>query len=458
MGFLKVPSRRVKFWSNLAYAYIARYRFWALGIFTAVLVLTLAISEVWPVLFRNNVLAIGYVGSYKIGNIPSSVLNLATQSLIVADTSGRPQPQLASHWTVSQDGKTYIVFLKENLEWHDGTKLNAKDISIAISNVDITAVNNKTIEFKLPNPISSFPLALDKPIFKTKSFYGTGEFRITDIDEVDNIVKKISLVSKDKRKPKVDIKFYQSEEQAREALRIGEIKSASVSDSKIFEHWKNLDVQKNEEESEIVTIFYNTQDPLLSSKDFRQALSFAINRFEFEGKIATGPISPSSWANNESVKKYEYNTSKAKELLERSESKNPKLTLSVTAGLEKLAESIKKDWQSIGIEVELKFEKNIPASYQALLAVNKLTPDPDQYSLWHSSQTETNITKLKDVKIDKLLEDARNTTDEGKRKELYFDFQKFLTEDAPATFLYHPYKYNVTYKNAKDLIEKLPKF
>jgi peptide/nickel transport system substrate-binding protein len=340
---------------------------------------------------------------------------------------------------------------------HDLTSLNANDISIAISNVTITALNNKAIEFILPNPIASFPLALDKPVFKSKTFYGTGEFRIVDIDSVDGIVKKISLVPKDKNLPRVDIKFYQSEEQAASALKIGEIKYVSVSNAKIFEGWQNVEVEKTPDNSEIVTIFFNTEDPNFASKDLRQALSFAINRSELDGGLATGPISPSSWAYSQNTKRYEYNTAKAKELIARIEAQNLKVELSVTPDLLNVAESIQKDWQAVGVETTIKEENGIPQSFQALLAVNKLNPDPDQYALWHSSQKETNITRFKDVKIDKLLEDARISQDENKRKELYADFQRFLVEDAPATFLYHPNKYTVIYKNAKNLIEKLPK-
>lgn len=402
-------------------------------------------------------MTIGYVGVYNLETIPTQVLTLATQSLIAADPSGKPQPSLASHWIVSDDGKTYVVFLKDNLKWHDTTNLDAKDISIAIQDVQITALNNKAIEFRLPNPIASFPLALDKPVFKAKSFYGTGQFRIVDIDKVDEVVKKISLVPKDKNLPRVDIRFYQSEDQALDALKIAEVKTATVANAQLFEDWPNVEVKRQVDESEVVTIFYNNNDSLLSSKEIRQALSFAINRGEFDGKLATGPISPSSWVHNINVKRYEYNTGKARELIGKSNSPKPKITLSVTPGLENVAESIRRDWEAIGVKTSLQFEKTVPQNYQALLAVNRIKPDPDQYALWHSTQKDTNITKYKNVKVDKLLEDARNTQDEEKRKELYFDFQKFLVEDSPVTFLYHPHKYQISYKNAKSLIAKLPK-
>ncbi|KKQ55358.1 MAG: ABC-type dipeptide transport system, periplasmic component, partial [Candidatus Woesebacteria bacterium GW2011_GWC1_38_13] len=60
-----------------------------------------------------------------------------------------------------------------------------------------------------------------------------------------------------------------------------------------------------------------------------------------------------------------------------------------------------------------------------------------------STQSETNITKYKNLRIDKILEDGRVEQDKEKRKELYFDFQRFLIEDSPAIFLYHPVWYNI---------------
>lgn len=412
--------------------------------------------RLWPTVARSNIVTIGYVGTYTLETIPTEALSLATQSLIAVDTSGKPIPSLASHWTVSEDGKTYVVFLKDNLKWHDGTLVDAKDITIAIENVQITALNNKAIEFKLPNPIASFPTALDKPVFKSKSFYGTEQFRISQIEETEGVIQKIKMSPKHKGLPRVEMNFYQTEGQLINAIKIGQVKSASVTNAKIFETWPNLEVEAKVATNEIVAIFYNTEDPTLSSKELRQALSYAINKSTFDGTVAISPISHTSWAFNEDVKRYDYNTGRAKELFSKSQVKSPHITLSVVGGFMDLAKMIQKDWQDLGVEVEIREEKTIPQNFQALLALDKISPDPDQYGLWHSTQRETNLTKYKDVKIDKLLEDARIAQDEEKRKQLYFDFQKFLVEDAPIALLYHPYKYQVTYKNHKTIIEKLP--
>lgn len=456
MQVIKNRTRRFKFWIHLIRAYVQRYKYPTLLIIISIFVIAFLFSYLWPKIARSNIVTIGYVGNYTIETIPTNVLALATKSLITADQEGKPIPSLASHWTLTEDGKTYIVFLKDNLIWHDGTPVDAKDITIAIENVQITALNNKAIEFKLPNPISSFPTAMDKPVFKAKSFYGTGEFRITEIRQSGGTIHQIGMTPKNKDLPRVDIKFYQTQDQLQNAIKVGDVKFASVASSKIFEKWPNLEVTREVEDSEAVTIFFNTEDPLLMSKEFRQALNHAIDKSNFDGETALSPTSKSSWAYNPDVKRYDYNTGKAKELLSKSEVKDPKVVLSYVSGFGDVAASVQNNWQDLGIGVEIKEEKTIPQNFQALLAIDKIPPDPDQYGLWHSTQTTTNLTHFKDEKIDKLLEDGRTQKDEAERKKLYFDFQRFLMEDAPIALLYHPYKYEVRYKNLGNLINKLP--
>ena len=188
----------------------------------------------------------------------------------------------------------------------------------------------------------------------------------------------------------------------------------------------------------------------------RQALTFAINKSQFDGEIATSPISSSSWAFNELTKRYNYNTGKSKELLAKVPKEQISITLHYSPGLIDLANQIKEDWQDINIDTELVEFVSNQQEFQALLAINEIMPDPDQYGLWHSTQKETNITGYANPKVDKLLEDARIVSDEEERKLLYLEFQEEIMEDLPAAFLYYPYKYKATYKNIKPLLKKIP--
>lgn len=457
MPFFKKKIRKVRFWWRLTQAYFSKYKTRSLIVFFALFVIIFTLTNVFPSISQKNVVNIGIVGNYTLENIPSQILALATDPLIATDESGRPKPALASSWTISEDNKSYVLFLKENIKWHDGSDLDARKISIALNNVNITALNNKALKFELTSPLSSFLTILDKPVFKSKSFFGTGPEKIVAIDKIQDVIKKISLHPNASDLPKINLKFYPTEAQAINAFKIGEIKVLNIPDSKELENWPNIEVEKKVDESEVVTVFFNNDDNNLSAKELRQALAFAINRQDFDGISAHSPISPKSWAYNESIKRYDFNPSKAKELLLKVQVKDQTITLSYAPSFKKIAESIEKDWEAIGVKVNLKEENQIPKKFEAYLTVNKIPPDPDQYSLWHSTQSgKSNITNYKNVKIDKLLEDGRTTGDETKRKEFYQDFQRFLVEDAPAAFLYHPYKYRLVYKNIKSLVQKLP--
>src|SRR3989338_5006509 len=346
----KVPARRFKFWVSIFGAYINRYKLWILLFVIFVLAAALGFKSLWQQVSQANVLSIGYVGTYKLENIPTNVLALATDSLAKIDESGKPQPAMASHWTTSDDGKKYIVFLKDNLKWHDDTQVDAKDISLAVTGVSITALNNKAIEFDLKTPLVSFLQTLDKPVFKSNSFYGTGQFRIVHISKIEDIVKEIKLTPKNKNLPRVEIKFYLTQSQALEDLKIGEVKVATVSEASNLQSWPNLEVEKTLDETEGLTIFYNNDDPLLSSKELRQALNYAINRQEFDGVLAQSPIYPSSWAFNQTVKGYDYNSGKAKELVSKSQIENPTITLTVGPALEEIADRIRSEERRVGKE------------------------------------------------------------------------------------------------------------
>ncbi len=87
-----------------------------------------------------------------------------------------------------------------------------------------------------------------------------------------------------------------------------------------------------------------------------------------------------------------------------------------------------------------------PGSFDLLLAYWKVPSDPDQYYYWHSTQTQGNITGYKSEKIDKLLEDGRDTISVEDRKKIYATFQKVIVDEVPAYFLYYPYIYTVKRK------------
>ena len=104
------------------------------------------------------------------------------------------------------------------------------------------------------------------------------------------------------------------------------------------------------------------------------------------------------------------------------EKSNLALTLTTSPLLLPQAELIQKDWEAIGVKTNLQVISNVPTNYQALLAIFDAPDDPDQYSIWHSTQVQTNITHYSNPRIDKLLEDGRTTINQEDEKTNLFGF------------------------------------
>ena len=109
--------------------------------------------------------------------------------------------------------------------------------------------------------------------------------------------------------------------------------------------------------------------------------------------------------------------------------------------------------QLVGVKSKAEIKKVIEEkSYEVLLYGEIIGFDPDPYPFWHSSQNKVsglNLSGFNNEEADKLLEEARVTTDKIIREEKYKKFQEILTKEKPAIFLYQPlYSYTVD-KNIK---------
>jgi peptide/nickel transport system substrate-binding protein len=106
--------------------------------------------------------------------------------------------------------------------------------------------------------------------------------------------------------------------------------------------------------------------------------------------------------------------------------------------------------------------------FQMALVAFDNGPDPDQFSLWHSSATQDPLNFAsslvpKQALIDKDLEDGRTASDRKARKLAYADFQDLMSDAAPAIFLYEPhYAYVVSSRvhgvRANPVVEPIDRF
>lgn len=443
-----MPSLRYTF--RLISAFFSRFKVLIIvGILLGVIGF-IVLSFVLPSVTGINTEKIGITGRYTPANLPNSILSMIGDGLTKLNKDGSVEPDLAISWETPDKGKTWIFKLRDNIIWQDGKKAMIDASMYQFSDVTSTNLDAKTLSFKLQNPYSAFPSVVSKPVFK-KGLLGTGEWEVKKLSLAGVYVDQISLVNK--KGEKIIYKFYPTEERTKLAFEMGEVNIIQdILNPSPFDNWGKVKIEEKISTGEYVGVFFNTQDKLLADKNIRQALTYAINKDEFvDGhnniyQRAVSPISVDSWAFNPQVKPYIYDKEKAKTMigaLPSSVRDNLTINLATSPVLLPTAEKIVKDWEAVGVKVNLQVISSVPSEYQSFLAIYDTPEDPDQYSVWHSTQTATNITHYQNPRIDKLLEDGRSQIDLEERRRTYLDFQRFLVEDSPVAFLYYPTTYTI---------------
>jgi peptide/nickel transport system substrate-binding protein len=218
-------------------------------------------------------------------------------------------------------------------------------------------------------------------------------------------------------------------------------------------------------------IGYNLKNPLFQDKRVRQALTYATNREEIVqyvlyglGTVATGPFPNHLWYCNPKVKPIPYDPQKARQLLAEAGWKDtdgdgildkdgkPFLFRLITNSGNEIRKDVgvlvQRQLREVGIDVKFElyewsvFLKNFinAKAFDACILGWGLSPDPDDYQIWHSSQIEKgfNFVSYKNPEVDLLWEEGRREYDVEKRKQIYWRIHELMAEDQPYTFLYVP--------------------
>lgn len=416
--------------------------------FLAGFLLSLGFWRIYPFVSQQwltPVSRIGIVGEYTPNSLPITIQKEISMGLTTENTDGSPLPGLATTWTATDSGKVFTFFLRSDLSWHDGKKVEANDVNYNIRNVTFTVIDPRTIKATLKTAYSPLPSLLGKPLFQA-GLRGFGKYKVAGIKLNGDKVSYLKLVpaeKKDTSKAK-EYRFYRTETSAILAYKLGEIDQLDdLSSTYDVSKWGVSRITERVNYSRIVSLFFNVNNQLFQDKSLRHALALAIPITHSER--AYSPIAKTSWAYTDKVKKYDFDMSQSKKLLTATKISSDSATLVLTTFTQYLdfAQSIADGWTKLGLPTKVKVVSTVPSDYQILLSAQDVPPDPDQYPFWHSTQTATNITGFVNVKIDKLLEDARQEIDTENRKKIYADFQRRIVEDAPAIFLYYPTIYSL---------------
>lgn len=357
--------------------------------------------------------------------------------------------------------------------------------------VTIEKIDERTLRFMLPKPYAPFLAAttigiLPKHLWNSiapqeftlsqlnRSPIGAGPYRVASFtEEKERGISSYTLkaFSRYALSPpfigRFIISIFPNEDELRIAFRRGDIDAfGALSPAKSFDLTPSSRIQRIPL-PRLVGVFFNQEkNRLLALRPIRQALWHATDSerivreaLGMEASLVGSPLPhrlASIRSGQEDERPFAYDLAQAKKIIEEARAKNKKipplsfrLATAANPQLVSVASLLKKMWEEAGFSVELQIfdvadlERNIirPRDYDALLFGQVVGYYPDPYAFWHSSQRVDpglNIANYSNVKVDKLLEEARSTIDPVTQETLYDSFIKILSDDIPAIFLYRP--------------------
>ena len=233
---------------------------------------------------------------------------------------------------------------------------------------------------------------------------------------------------------------------------------------------------------------FNLKKKPFDDLNIRKAISYAINKEEIIngvllglGEEITSPYKPGTYWENRSINKISFVVSKSRELLEKSgyqlnanniyEKDGKPLAFEILTNQNKQREMtavlIQRRLQDIGIDVSIRviewasfvnrFIKT--GEFEAVVLGWSLSLDPDQYSIWHSSQDgpgQFNFIGYNNPRVDTLLENGRKELKNEKRKQIYDEFSKIIYDEQPIIYLYAGYGLTAIHKKIKGVKKITP--
>jgi peptide/nickel transport system substrate-binding protein len=213
---------------------------------------------------------------------------------------------------------------------------------------------------------------------------------------------------------------------------------------------------------------WNLKDPLFQDVRVRRALAMAFDLetviqrlYHGNARPVSGPFVPDSWAYNHNVNPVAFNLTGAAALLASAGwtdtdqdgvldrgGKPFAFELLVPNG-SAISSSISQIYQDalkrIGVQLTIRtaesaafYERILKGDYQAAFMAWTLDPDPDPFSMFHSTQLPPNglnIARYVSAEADRLLERGRIEFDRSRRTEIYHQLHEVIAADQPYLFM-----------------------
>ena len=394
------------------------------------------------------------------------------------------------------DDLSYLIKLRENVKWHDGSELSADDVIFTIEMIrrddissiysenlkyvnEVLLIDESTVRINLSQKVPFFEYNLTFPIMSKKNYdgedfvttskipTGTGVFKIYEVGT--NIIKLVQNEEywNTERKPmatEININLYNTIGEVYAAFKNGEIDILSVKVSNIEDYVGSLGYNKIEYKArDYDFLTFNTSNIILSDPTVRKAISLVIDKNNIvasclgKGYVASNfSLDMGSWLYTKDLN-ISVDTEQASQILlntgwERAgnswikkidgRSKKLAFSLAINSNNEqrvRVAENIKEQLANFGIPVTIKYldvESYVDAinnrEYEALITGIQLGYSPNLTTFFG----EYNIANYYNSEVLDIMNEVSNTTDENVLHEKYNRLFDIYLEEAPYIGLY----------------------
>jgi peptide/nickel transport system substrate-binding protein len=405
---------------------------------------------------------------------------------------------LAESWKVSDDGLVYTFSLRPDAKWHNlppmnGRPVTAQDVAWSFERfmqvspnrstfdqvADVTALDPRTVQFRLKDTYVPFEAAMGAPLFwilprevveadgdVSKRVVGSGPFIF---DKYDTGISFTGHKNPDyyrKGEPHVD--QFVGLVIPDTATQLAALRSHELDFYQLLSQQDIAPLKKSNPEIQFVEweylyipfIYWKVDQPPFNDPRVRQAVSMALNR---DGMIDVVYAGRGNWNNfipwalsewwldprgaemGAAAKYYRYDPAEAKNLLAAAGYPDGlKVELISTTGYGQIfiqmGELVQQDLKQIGVDSEIKMQEYTGYISSTFLGKfqggNRLVfgletpftePHDFLFNEYHPKGTR-NRANVNDPKLTAMIEQQMKTLDRAARKKQIFDIQRYLAD------------------------------
>lgn len=425
------------------------------------------------------------------------VFKLLYDSLFQRTSNDVLEPVLCEHYSISSDGLTYEFIIKDNVSFHNGAKLTAKDAEATLSAIlgsetslyrsrlsAVSAVRSEGMKLTitLVYPVVNFPALLDFPVLSEQDLAsginsltlapnGCGRYKVQSYKKSKELYLTVNENYHRDFSPNIEnitvylLKDVETAVTMLENMQI-DVLTSDVMNLYAYTPKRNLSSKKFTG-SQFTFIGINNQKPALLSAKTRSALNEAVHKTQIVSANALTyaaaaelPIPVGSfWNNNQSLPAVK-ETQQVKTMLaedgwcdadgngilekdvygELTELK-PEILVNDDNQLRlKIAEQVKNAWNAIGVPANVtavsfaEYQSRIASgAYDVFVGGVSLLPN---YDLSFLLKTDSNVCGISQEKIDQILMTLTLADQDLQMQTLFHELCDVIRGEMPFISLY----------------------